>query len=103
MGRQRNQLHQILKNLDPNIQKVYFQPPNGTKMVYPCIVYERDYADTIFAGNNPYNITKRYTVTVIDRDPDSAISKKVAELPMCLFNRFFTADNLNHDVYNLYF
>jgi hypothetical protein len=40
---------------------------------------------------------------IIDQDPDSAIPPKVAALPMCLFNRFYTADNLNHDVYNLYF
>lgn len=45
----------------------------------------------------------RYTVTIIDRNPDSAIPNKVAELPLCSFNRFYTADNLNHFVYNLYF
>jgi len=72
-------------------------------MKYPCIVYNRDFADTQFAGNNPYNYVKRYQVTVIDRDPDSVIPDKVAALPMCLFNRFFVANNLNHDVFNLYF
>lgn len=72
-------------------------------MQYPCIVYQRDNADTKFAGNNAYRYTKRYQVTIIDRDPDSVIPGKVAGLPMCLFNRYFTADNLHHDVYNLYF
>jgi len=42
-------------------------------------------------------------VTVIDQDPDSEIPDKVAEMPMSLFNRFYTADNLNHDVYNVFF
>jgi len=42
-------------------------------------------------------------VTVIDRNPDSDLPGKVAELPMCTFNRFFTADNLNHDVYTIFF
>jgi hypothetical protein len=42
-------------------------------------------------------------VMIIDRDPDSDIPAKVAEMPLTLFNRFFTADNLNHDVYNVYF
>lgn len=83
--------------------KVYFQPPANVQMVYPCIVYHRDYAETQFAGNNPYRYEKRYQVTVIDRNPDSAIPDKVAQLPKCLFNRFFTADNLNHDVFKLYF
>jgi len=40
---------------------------------------------------------------IIDQDPDSDIPSKVAEMPMSLFNRFYTADNLNHDVYNVYF
>jgi hypothetical protein len=72
-------------------------------MKYPCIVYNRDEAVTKFADNSPYRYTKRYQVTIIDRDPDSDIPGKVAALPQCLFNRFFVADNLNHDVYNLYF
>jgi hypothetical protein len=42
-------------------------------------------------------------VTVIHRDPDNLVHEKVAALPMCLYNRFFTADNLNHDVFVLYF
>jgi hypothetical protein len=57
----------------------------------------------LFANNLPFRHTKRYQVTVIDRDPDSLIPDKVAALPMCLHNRFFVANNLNHDVFNLYF
>lgn len=82
---------------------VYFQPPPNTKMDYPCIVYRRDHITTEFADNEPYNIRKRYQVTVIDRDPDSLIPDKVANLPTCIFDRFFTADNLNHDVFSLFF
>lgn len=82
---------------------VYYQPPNGLKLVYPCIVYNWDSADTKFADNNPYSFRRRYQVTIIDRNPDSLIPEKVAALPMCLFDRFFTADNLNHSVFNLYF
>lgn len=82
---------------------VYFQPPNGLKMQYPCIVYKRDDSLTEFAANKPYKYRKQYLVTVIDRDPDSLIPDKVAALPLCVFDRFYTADNLNHDVYKLFF
>jgi len=51
----------------------------------------------------PYNHTKRYQVKVIDRDPDSDIPDQVAAIPMSLFNRFYTAENLNHDVYSVFF
>ena len=82
---------------------VYFQPPANVSLTYPCIIYKRDSARTEFAGNNPYSRQLRYQVTVIDRNPDSALPEKVAALPMCLFDRFYTADNLNHDVFNLFF
>lgn len=96
----RLRLNQLLKAITPNI---YFQPPNNLAMEYPCIVYQRDFAETSFADNNPYRNMKRYQVTVIDTDPDSAIPDKVASLPMCVFQRFFAADNLNHDVFNIFF
>jgi hypothetical protein len=82
---------------------VYFQPPSDVRMQYPCIVYQRDIAITEFADNEPYNRTLRYQVTVIDADPDSDVPGKVAALPMCTLNRFFVADSLNHDVFQLYF
>lgn len=97
---QRLELQTLLEGFADN---VYFQPPANISLVYPCIIYHRDYAQATFADNAMYHNTKRYMVTVIDRNPDSAIPDKVAALPMCIFNRFFTADNLNHDVFNLFF
>jgi hypothetical protein len=96
----RQQFHDILETFCNN---VYFQPPNNVKLAYPCIIYNRDFAYTEFADNAPYKNCLRYMVTVIDRDPDSDIPGKVALLPMSQFNRFFTADDLNHDVYVVYF
>jgi hypothetical protein len=72
-------------------------------MQYPCIIYTRDDVETLFADNAPYRTTKKFQITVIDLDPDSLIPGKIAGLPMCSFDRHFTADNLNHDVFNLYF
>jgi hypothetical protein len=97
---QRLQLHQLLETLAP---KVYFQPPTNVKLEYPCIIYKRDFADTKFADNEPYAHKRRYMVMVIDQNPDSEIPEKVAALPMSLFNRFYTVDNLNHDVYIVYY
>lgn len=99
MARPRAELHAKLLAITP---KVYFQPPPSVVMEYPCIVYERDDVRTEFADNKPRRTTIRYQIKVIDRDPDSDIPAKVAALPMCSFERFFTADHLNHDVYNLF-
>ena len=99
MGR-RLQLHQLLETFTPN---VYFQPPTNVLLKYPCIVYNRDFADSKFADDIVYTHKLRYAITVIDQDPDSEIPNKVASMPMSLFNRFYTVDNLNHDVYSVYF
>lgn len=82
---------------------VYFQPPATVQMSYPCIVYERDYMFGRFADNIKYQHHKRYQVTVIDRNPDSEIPDKVANLSLCEFTRHFVTANLNHDSFNLYF
>jgi hypothetical protein len=82
---------------------VYFQPPANIVMQYPCIVYSRETANNQYADNQAYRNTKRYTVTHIDRNPDSEGPDKIARLPLCAFSRHFTTEGLHHDVYNLYF
>lgn len=59
--------------------------------------------DVSYADNSPYRHAIRYEVTVINRDPDSEMVEKVAMLPLTSYSRFFTADDLNHDVFTLYF
>lgn len=83
--------------------EVHFQPPNGTMMEYPAITYSRNRAEVLFADNLPYRSAMGYTVTVIHPDPDNDIRDKVAALPYCAFERWYAADGLNHDVYNLFF
>lgn len=101
-GLSRLQIQVVLEDLLGS-SNVYFQPPQNVQMSYPCIVYRRDYAYAEHAGNKLYYCHKRYQVTVIDRDPDSLIPDKVSALPMSAFNRFFVAENLNHDIFNVYF
>lgn len=95
-------LHEILKDILGSAN-VYYQPPESVKIVYPCIVYERVTIDIKHASNKPYLHKKRYKVTLIDKNPDSLILDKLLSLPMCTFDRHFTADNLNHDSLNIYF
>lgn len=83
--------------------RVYFQPPETVKMTYPCIVYTLDRIDTRYANDKPYLHDRAYTITIIDKNPDSEIPDRVSELPMCSFTRKFTNDNLNHFVFRLYY
>jgi hypothetical protein len=95
-------LQAVLEGLQGGVS-VYFQPPSNVSMVYPAIVYNRDYAAVEYADNSPYRRTTRYQVTVMDSDPDSLIPDKVAALPLTKYVRHYTTENLNHDIYDVYF
>lgn len=86
-----------------DVQKIYIQPPAGMQMVYPCILIARSTGRTAFADNNSYRHQKRYTLTAIAEDPDSGLYDKLASLPRCTHDRSFPADNLNHDVFTIFF
>lgn len=107
MGR-RIDLHTILCNVMKEVtnhaeKHVYFQPPETVKLIYPCILYRLSADFPGHADNIKYFGMKRYTVTVIDRNPDSVIPDLVAKLPYCRFDRFYAADYLNHFVFELYY
>jgi len=93
-----NTLEQILGS-----RNVYYQPPESILMVYPAIVYSRDTIDNNFANDKVYTSKTAYEIIVIDKDPDSVIIEKIALLPTCRFNRNYTINNLNHDVFKIYF
>lgn len=82
---------------------VYFQPPESLRIEYPCIIYRWDTGDTQFADDEPYIFMRRYQITVIDRNPDSAIPDKIRNLPRCIMDRTYVSDNLNHYIFNIYF
>ena len=99
---QRLQLHELLKTILGSAN-VYFQPPSGHLMDYPCIRYERSNIRVKSADNMPYKLEKEYTITVIDANPDSDLPDTIVALPRAIFDRHFTSDNLNHDVFNILF
>lgn len=84
-------------------RNVYYQPPESIKLNYPAIVYSRERIDNSFADDTVWKQDYSYQITVIDKDPDSEIVNKVSKLPMCRYDRHFTSDNLNHDVFTLYY
>ena len=93
-----NKLKEILGS-----DNVYFQPPSNYHMQYPCIVFDRGSAAQKNADNYAYKFDKRYTVTHIGYDPDDDIvNKLVHSFQMIKYDRHFVSDNLQHDVFSLY-
>lgn len=98
----RIELQELLEKLLGS-ENVYFQPPANMKMQYDCIRYSRIKIKPDYADNIPYNLHDCYQVIAIYKDPDSDLPHKIAMLPMCSHNSHYTADNLNHDVFTLYY
>lgn len=96
----RLELHEILSNICENC---YFQPPTSKKLSYPCIVYHRVNNRTEHADNKPYIMTTRYTITVIDPDPDSEIVPQIEQLPKCGYDTTFDTEGLTHNVFTIYY
>lgn len=83
---------------------VYFQEPPNTGMVYPCILYKLDDAQTFHASNGVYNHTWGYQATLMDPDdPDTPVKDALLQYSWCSFVRFYVEDNINHYVFNLYY
>ena len=98
----RIELHNFLLDLiSPNA--VYYQPPSTKSLEYPCIIYEMTNISSEYADSIKYKKHKVYTLTVIDRNPDSEIPAKLLDLEYCEFDRRFTNDNLNHYVFTLFY
>lgn len=102
MARTLSDLQALMKGLN-GVDEAYIQAPTSG-MKDPCIMIERGLpSDVSFADNVKYLFKKGYTITVVDRSPDSLIPDLVEELPYCQFNRFFRVNGLNHFVFQLYF
>ena len=104
MARPRSEIGMILRNI-LGTNKVYFQQPSKEMInAATYIVYERSDFETTRADNKIYRGLVRYTITIISKDPDNDLFKKIMDSFMyCSYDRSFKSDNYNHDVLTLYY
>lgn len=101
MAQTRVELHEILCDILGS-RNVYFRPPS-IGMKYPCIKYNLESGNARYADDKKYINKNRWSIIVIDEDPDSEIPSKIQELRYCSFDRTYEADGLNHFVHTLYY
>lgn len=101
-SQRRIELNSLLCSILGN-NNVYYQPPESVKIKYPAIIYSRNTIDTKYGDNFPYIQKCAYLVTLLDKNPDSGFVEKLAALPLCRYIRNYQSDNLNHDVFLLYY
>jgi hypothetical protein len=85
-------------------RNVYFNPPPSVKMKYDAIRYALGGYDTRHASNKIYRSVNKYECVVITRDPETTIpNEMMSSFEMCSFGRPYTADNLHHYPFTIYY
>lgn len=103
----RTDLHELLSEIvnmpEPDGDThVYYNSTENIRMKFPAIKYSRKKINNTYADDLVYKQKRAYTVIVIDYAADSPIVDSVSNLPECTHERFYKANNLNHDVFTIY-
>lgn len=99
----RLRLHNVLKTI-PEVEGLYHQRPSTIRMKFPAIVYSEEGEKTTYADNKRYVSHTRYTLTVIDKNPNSVIPNRIFEkFSYCSSDRNYIADGLYHFVFTIYY
>lgn len=93
-----NKLEELLGS-----KNVYYRTPQGREMSYPAIKYSKVQPDVKRADDIAYSTMDCYEITVIAKTPDHPVIKELLKLPYCSWDRWYPADNLEHDVLTLYY
>lgn len=85
-------------------KEVHYQPGPSVELSYPCIIYNRSNSNGAWADGHIYRKKSRYQVMVIDPDPDTQIPDILLDhFQYIRMERIYSADYLNHYVFDLYY
>ena len=110
-GQKRLEVQKFLESLAAEFVKpgdktkhVYYNPPTGFQMEYPCIVYKEGRPIIYNADNIKYFHFTHWTLTTMTRDPEALdLAPKLIEVPRCsLDSPPFTSDGIVHHTFSLY-
>lgn len=85
-------------------RNVYFQPPESVKLQYDCIIYKIANRNDLRADDTRYRHLVCYEIMFISRNPDSEIPERLMDsFQYISFVKYFTVDNLHHELFNIYY
>ena len=100
----RLKLHQELVDVVNGDAKIYFQPPSGQNLSYPCVIYERSGLQVTNADDSKYLKQSIWNLTVITKDPDSELPDKIFSYFLhSSYDQVFVNDHLYHHVMTIYY
>lgn len=90
-------LRQVVKH-----DRVYFQPPENLKIVYPAVVFHLSKMEIDRASDVPYKGAKEYSVTLITKDPEPDVIDEILKIPYSSLDTTYISDGMNHFVFTVY-
>lgn len=91
----------MLQQAVPN-DRVYFQPPENLKIVYPAVVFHLSKIDFDHASDVPYKGAKEYSVILITKDPEPDVIDEILKIPYSSLDTTYISDGMNHFVFTVY-
>ena len=94
-------LQRKLREIAP---KAWYQKPPANQMSYPCFVYKAVEPKVVYANNRGYIRIPGYEVLYItDTENDSIQDTMLQEFAYCSCGRKYTADQLYHYPFTIYY
>lgn len=96
----RDLLHLLQQAVQNN--RVYFQPPENLKIVYPAVVFHLSKIEIDHASDAPYKGAREYSVTLITKDPEPDVIDEILKIPYSSLDTTYISDGMNHFVFTVY-
>ena len=97
----RLELHGELLEMAPY---AYYDPPSSVRLQYPCFIYHLSRVRPLFADNRIYQKYPCYMVTYISPSvSDYIVNEFLDRFKYCRFDRSYTADELHHYVFEVFY
>lgn len=86
------------------VNRVYIDPPENTLMKYPCARVRLNSGRARYADNKAHIFTPSWEIIYISYSPDEEMVYKIMHsFSRISYTRHYTADNLHHNSFILYY
>lgn len=94
----------LQQKLRERVPRAWYQKPPANQMSYPCFVYKSIEPKIVYANNRGYIRIPGYEVLYISKTEDDSICDwMIEQFAYCSVGRKYTADQLYHYPFTIYY
>ena len=88
-----------ISGIVPDGWTVYNSPPENIELSYPCVLFKFLEPIDFLANNEKYRVEKRYQVTVIDSETESAVAEILLNRIDAKFQQAYPSNGWQHFIF----